>query len=205
MTISIMNAGRGAGKTYKLVEWAQQDPNHYVVGTDGQTGNQMRAVGLGGQFVHINKAYITFQGRRNYKVAIDNFQQELPGILHSTLGIRPETPVILASSMEEWGDIKTPDPTPVTTVNVEDVAFALMNRPTLFNTPEPDTQKVPLRSLRLGDKVVGRGRVVSVALDDDENSLAGEITVTLVDPSPSAVEYKATLRGRGNFVVEIEN
>lgn len=224
MTISLMNAGRGAGKTYSLVQWAKESPNRYVIGSVHATGHAMLDAGLGDQFVHPSEG-MKLRGRQNLEVAIDDFHLDLHGLLQQRYGIGSAVSVILATTLAEWD--RAPKPVELspeyiqnlkeqypamttinTTVGLGDVVDAAMK---LVSSPiteadirkanpeapaEPDTRKIPLSELRIGDRIVGKGEVVAlVKLPGNDREVTVEnqregFTGTIVAPKFSVVEIE---------------
>lgn len=100
--ISVMNAGRGAGKTHALIKWAKGSPDRFIVGTHQATGDAMEQAGLSTQFIHFNGAKDFFRGRTNYEVAIDDLNWVFNGMLAERFGIDPEdNTTILAMNYPE--------------------------------------------------------------------------------------------------------
>lgn len=85
--ISIMNAGRGAGKTYQLIEWAKKANNRYIIGTHQATRDNLVDAGLGHRYIPEVKAKEFFEGRHDVQVAFDDFHVLLPWLLHTTFGV----------------------------------------------------------------------------------------------------------------------
>lgn len=99
--ISITNAGRGAGKTYQLIQWAKEDPNRRIVGSTA-TRNAMAEHGIADQFVFLREAKKQLQGRYDITgVAFDDFGHELYQLLFNEYGIYPEAEIILSMAVPE--------------------------------------------------------------------------------------------------------
>lgn len=99
--INITNAGRGAGKTYELIQWAKADPNRRVVGTTN-TRNEMAVAGIESQFVYLRDAKKTLRGRRDITgVAFDEFGPWLSDLIYWEYGVTPEQEVILSMNLPE--------------------------------------------------------------------------------------------------------
>jgi len=99
--LSITNAGRGAGKTYELIQWAKGDPSRRIIG-DTNTRNQMYAEGIPGQFIYLREAQKELRGRHDISgVAFDNFGTWLSDLLCISYGVAPEQEIILSMDVEE--------------------------------------------------------------------------------------------------------
>jgi hypothetical protein len=99
--ISITNAGRGAGKTYELIQWAKADPSRRIIG-DTNTRNQMYAEGIPGQFIYLREAQKELRGRHDISgVAFDNFGTWLSDLMYQNYGVTPEHEVILSMDVQE--------------------------------------------------------------------------------------------------------
>jgi hypothetical protein len=97
-----MNAGRGAGKTYNLIQWAKEADNRYIVGLNTDTGDLMRAEGLEDRFVHYTDAKEFFSNRSYAEVAFDDFHKVLPQYLMEEYGVKSHTStVILSTSLSD--------------------------------------------------------------------------------------------------------
>lgn len=233
MTISLMNAGRGAGKTHALIEWAKRDKRRFVIGTHRGTGDVMMAAGLEGQFLHYTEAKEFLQGREGHtEVALDNFDQVIPSLLSDEWGIGLTTSVILTTNLPTWEHAPKVTEVPVSDwyaeaikkkygvgvsfvegfikqaveavektvaeTNLDDVVSTLLGvvappaapagpeedpeaawtkglwRKSTEAPDEPDTKQVRLDELRLGDVLVGRGKVVSLKFIDTEQRIVVE-------------------------------
>lgn len=82
-----MNAGRGAGKTYQLIEWAKRADNRYIIGSFKSTRDSLADAGLEHRYIPDIKAKEFFQGRHDVQVAFDDFEVLLPWLLRTTFGV----------------------------------------------------------------------------------------------------------------------
>ena len=87
--ISIVNAGRGSGKTYALIQWAKESDNRFVVGLNTYTGDAFEEAGIHSKFVHFSDARDFFATRPDAEIAIDSVEKLLPTMLSETYGIDP--------------------------------------------------------------------------------------------------------------------
>lgn len=101
MTIFLMNAGRGAGKTHALIEWAKESPSRYVVGMP-PTLSAMADAGLSAQSVHYNIAPNVFRGKGVIEVAFDDFDGYLRSHLPNHFGLGRLDSVILVTNLPVW-------------------------------------------------------------------------------------------------------
>lgn len=85
--INLINAGRGAGKTHALIEWAKQQDNRYIVGLHLDTGNMLEAAGLSSKFVHYADAKAFFTDKSGLEIAFDNFESVLPSLFFEEFGV----------------------------------------------------------------------------------------------------------------------
>lgn len=107
MSITLLNAGRGAGKTYTLVQWAKEDPKRVVVGDD-PTFEAMKEAGLSSQYCSYRRANDRFAGYTKLEIAFDDFDTYLRAMLLLEFRLSPTNSVILATSLlEHEGPQKT--------------------------------------------------------------------------------------------------
>lgn len=99
--ISITNAGRGAGKTYQLIQWAKEDPNRRIIGF-GALREQMKEAGIIDQYIHVTETKKHLQGRHDITgVGFDNFGIPLEDLLHEYYGVHPKIETILSFALSE--------------------------------------------------------------------------------------------------------
>lgn len=106
--IQIMNAGRGAGKTYSLIQWAKESDNRFIVGLNTDTGNLMEAEGLAGRFIHYMDAKDFFSNRSYAEVAFDDFHKVLPQYLMEEYGVKSHTSTVILSTSLSDSDLLPP-------------------------------------------------------------------------------------------------
>lgn len=236
MELSIVNAGRGSGKTYNLVQWAKADPKRYVVGT-APTRDVMAEAGLRSQFVHYTHAKEFFAGHRNFEVAFDDFETDLYSLLAINYRLSGAKSVILAINIpvsevapkigftslpKAYADaLKAKYPGlegPLAQTNIflnnlvevaktispddwrSDNGFAETKQEPVPQEAEPDTKKVRVDQLRLGDRIVGKGIVDSLQLLPGTSSTQDKVELTV-----KADYFTGTMKVFRYAEVEIEN
>lgn len=102
--LNIINSGRGAGKTYRLVQWVLEDPENRVI----YCRNAQQAAHLRQQYGLTPRQTVTPEGvyrgdlrGRRPSLAVDDAETLITGLLAKELGV---TPKIIATNFEEFRD-----------------------------------------------------------------------------------------------------